>query len=249
MIGMTIATVLPRPDQSTPRFNTDLLVRVFGMDADGRPFSQKSQVKNISDRGAKLCGIEKRLKLGDVIGVQLGDQKARCKVIWATDLTPARNNEVGIRIVDGQPCPWREEREIQQAAAIAPISRIPRAAKDKRKFARQSIPIPIEIRTDVDFSAHLRTNASDITGNGCYIETLRPLPAGTKLNITFSLGSEPIHTTAIVRTSHGGVGMGIEFTGIDDATQKRLQGQVEGMAKGGGLRLSDRRITALKNGA
>jgi hypothetical protein len=50
---------------------------------------------------------------------------------------------------------------------------------------------------------------------------------GTISIITFWLNSERVHTTAIVRTCDSGVGMGIEFTGLDQATQKRLQQQVE----------------------
>ena len=40
---------------SEPRSNTDLSVRVFGIDADSRPFSENSQLRNIS--GAKLQDI------------------------------------------------------------------------------------------------------------------------------------------------------------------------------------------------
>jgi hypothetical protein len=57
-----------------------------------------------------------------------------------------------------------------------------------------------------------------------------PLPVGKLLNITFWIESERISTAAIVRSSDGGVGMGIEFTGLDDKTRERLQRQVETMA-------------------
>jgi hypothetical protein len=72
---------------------------------------------------------------------------------------------------------------------------------------------------------------ADIAGNGCYVLTLLPLPVKRKLTITFWLNSETVNTAAVVRTSHGGVGMGIEFTGLDEATQKRLQLQVESLLK------------------
>jgi hypothetical protein len=67
---------------------------------------------------------------------------------------------------------------------------------------------------------------------------MQPLPKGTNLSITFWLSSELLLTTAIVRTSTHGVGMGIEFTGIDEATQKRLQKQLESMVIGGRLALA-----------
>ena len=217
---------------SEPRFNTDLSVRVFGIDADGRPFSENSQLRNISDHGAKLQGMVIQLRPGDIIGVRLHGQKARCKVAWAINLAPVDRNEAGVRVLEGEPCPWQEEREKQEAIGTAPISRIPPAARDKRKFARHSIPFPIEIRGCGDVSFCLRTHAADITGNGCYVETTQPFPKGTNLNITFWLSSELLLTTAIVRTSTHGVGMGIEFTDIDDATQKRLQQQLESMVIG-----------------
>jgi hypothetical protein len=232
-----------------PRYNTDLSVRVFGVDADSHPFSETSQLKNISDHGARLQGIVIQLMPGDIIGVRLHAQKARCKVVWTVNLEPVDRNEAGVRVLDGEPCPWQAEREKQGAIATPPISRTPPPARDKRKYARQSIPFPIEIRGCADASLYITTHAADISGNGCYVETMQPLPKGTRLKITFWLSSEPLLTTAIVRTSTHGVGMGIEFTGIDDATQKRLQQQLESILIGGVARSSKAKVAALKHNA
>jgi hypothetical protein len=57
-----------------------------------------------------------------------------------------------------------------------------------------------------------------------------PLPVGKVLNITFWLDSERISTPAIVRSCDGGVGMGIEFTGLDEKTRERLQQRIETVA-------------------
>ena len=67
------------------------------------------------------------------------------------------------------------------------------------------------------------------------METMQPLPVKQILDITFWLNSEKIQTAAIVRTCDGGVGMGIEFIGLDESTQKQLQEQVEAMATGSAL--------------
>ena len=64
--------VLPRPEERVP---VDLDMRVWGMGADGRPFSQHARAHNISAGGALLCAIEHDLKLGDTIGVQAGERK------------------------------------------------------------------------------------------------------------------------------------------------------------------------------
>ena len=218
------------PDTAESRFHADLLIRVFGMDADGRPFSQKARARNISDHGARLSELEKRLRPGDVIGVQCGDRKARCKVIWVEDAGLAQKIEVGVKLVEGQPCPWQEERQRQRATATAPISRTAPAAKDKRKFRRVRIPFPIEIRDSRSVGSLLQAQTADIAGNGCYVETLYPLPMKTALNVSFWLNSERVQTRALVRTCDGGVGMGIEFIGLDEATQNQLQQLVETLA-------------------
>jgi hypothetical protein len=57
-----------------------------------------------------------------------------------------------------------------------------------------------------------------------------PLPAGKLLNITFWLDAERISTPAVVRSCDGGVGMGMEFTGLGDKIRERLQQQIDAMA-------------------
>ena len=43
---------------------TRLHVRVWGMDADGRPFFQNAVANNISSEGAQLLGINRPLTAG-----------------------------------------------------------------------------------------------------------------------------------------------------------------------------------------
>ena len=60
------------PEISEPRFDVDLPIRVFGMNADDCAFSQIAHTLNISKHGAKIAGLKVRLKTGDTIGVQVG---------------------------------------------------------------------------------------------------------------------------------------------------------------------------------
>ena len=62
-------------EQTEPRVRVDLPVRIWGMSAEGRPFSQTARAQNISSDGALLAGVEIQLKVGDVIGVQCEDKK------------------------------------------------------------------------------------------------------------------------------------------------------------------------------
>lgn len=212
-----------------PRLEVELPVRAFGTDTDGRPFLQNAQARNISRHGAKLSGLETQLKPGDVIEVQVGDKKARCKVIWVVDAGPAQKISVGVNLVEGQPCPWEQEM-LPTPPVAEPSARIAPSGENRRKFPRHRVPFPIEIRDPDGVGSHMGTKSADISARGCYVETLMPLPVGKVLNITFWLDSQRISTPAVIRSCDGGVGMGIDFTGLDEQTQKRLQEQIETMA-------------------
>ena len=216
-------------DKPETRLDVDLPIRVFGMGSDGRPFLHSARARNISLHGAKLAGLETQLKPGDVIGVQVGDKKARCKVIWVIDAGQAQKIEVGVNLVEGQVCPWEKE---MQAPEPAPEStpRVAPSEGDKRKFSRHRVPFPIEIRDQDGAGSHMRTKSADISARGCYIETMLPLPVGKVLSLTLWLDTERINTPGVIRSCDGGVGMGIGFTGLDKAIQERLQKRIEAMA-------------------
>ncbi|MGA9799144.1 MAG: PilZ domain-containing protein [Terriglobales bacterium] len=213
-----------------PRLDVELPIRVFGMGADGRPFLHNAQARNISHHGAKLSGLEAQLKPGDVIGVQLGDTKARCKVIWVVDAGETQRVSVGVNLVEGQPCPWDKELQPTEDQP-EPATRVAPSDEDKRRFPRHRVPFPIEIRDEDGVGSHMNTKSADISGRGCYVETMLPLPLGKVLSVSFWLDSERVSTPAVIRSCDGGVGMGIEFTGLDDPTRERLQRQIETMAE------------------
>src|SRR5271167_5281268 len=90
------------------RLDTDIPVRIWGMDADSRPFFQNAMAGNISSDGALISGINHSLKTGEVIGVQYADRKARFRVVWAIDAGPVRKIEAGLQILPQQQNPWHD---------------------------------------------------------------------------------------------------------------------------------------------
>jgi hypothetical protein len=206
------------------RIATQIPVRVWGMDAEGRPFFQNANATNISSEGALLLKINHPLKTGDVIGLQHDAKKARFKVVWLIDGGAARKIEVGVQILPNQQSPWPDLVKTEKAA-VAP-------GKNKRRFVRHKVLFPLEIGFEDARRTHMQTNATDIGGRGCYVETLVPLQLGTKVTITFWMDSEKVHTSGVVRASDGGVGMGIEFTALDNQVQERLQKHLDKLDDG-----------------
>src|SRR3974390_2727723 len=103
--------------QPESRQTADLPVRIWGMSADARPFSQPARAQNISSEGALLCGVDNELKVGDVIGIQYEDRKARCKVVWVLNAGPVKKNQVGVNLVAEQECPWKSQLPAQPLKA------------------------------------------------------------------------------------------------------------------------------------
>jgi hypothetical protein len=204
-----------------PRVDTDLPVRVWGMDSAGKPFIQHVRAKNISSQGALVSGLECELKPGDIIGIQLEQKKARCRVVWVVDAGGIQKNQVGLQLLEGQECPWHEALS-RPAVAAAPGA----SPSNRRRRARHKINFNLELR-DERTNVPLRVNATDISGNGCYIETIMPMPVGTALRVDFWMEEEHVHTTAVVRTCDPGVGMGIEFLTLTPALQDRFQALLE----------------------
>jgi hypothetical protein len=202
-----------------PRAGVDLPVRIWGMSAEGRPFSQSARARNISSDGALLTGVETELKVGEVIGLQCGDKKTRCAVNWVMSTGEIDKNQVGVKIVAAE-CPWQSYLPVDGTTPVTFSS------SNRRRYHRHKIALPLEIRDD-RAAAPFRINASDVSANGCYIESMQPLPVGTALRVDFWLDSEHIKVTAMVRTCDPGVGNGIEFTGMPPATKQRMQSHLD----------------------
>lgn len=207
---------------SAPRATLELKVRVWGMGANDQPFFQNATAQNISSTGACIYGIEPDLKVGDVIGVQYEGKKARCKVIWVVDAGALKKTQIGVQLVADQDCPWTSAlpNDMKLEERTTP------SQDNRRKFPRHRISFPLELR-DERVNTPLRVNATDISGNGCYVETVMPLAVGTAVRVDFWIDEEHLSPSAVVRTRDPGVGMGIEFTGMPEEGKKRFQVYLE----------------------
>jgi len=205
------------------RVNAELPVRVWGMDADGKPFFQNATASNLSSEGALLSKIQHPLKMGEIIGIQYGDKKARFEIMWVKAVALPKGFDAGVRALANQTIPWAEVTKKGQD--IPELTR----RSDKRRFLRHRVQFPIAISFADSHRAQMQCCATDIGGRGCYVETLVPLSVATDVIITFWVDSEKISTKGVVRTSDSGVGMGIEFTALEEQIQKRLQEYLDKM--------------------
>jgi hypothetical protein len=191
------------------------------MGSNNQPFHQNAVAQNVSATGACIAGIEQELKVGDVIGVQYEAKKARCKVIWVMEAGGLKKLQVGVQLVVDQECPWMSQLS-PEARSNLPVY----TPDNRRRFQRHKISFPLEFK-DERVNTPMRVNATDISGNGCYVETVMPLGMGTAIRVDLWMDQERLSPSAVVRTRDPGVGMGIEFTGLPEEAKKRFQAHLD----------------------
>ena len=109
-----------------------------------------------------------------------------------------------------------------QSNSMAHDTRDVSVTYDRRRFIRYKVPLGVVLREESN-DAPLYVSVSDASAGGCYVETILPLPRGTKLSIVIWLESSKLLTKGVVRTSDPGVGMGIEFLDMMPAETERLE--------------------------
>jgi len=88
------------------RVSVLLPVRVWGVDGKGSPFTQMARVRNISNSGAVLQGMLRTVKAGELLHVQVGQQKAEFQVVWTGKAGTRQQGEVGIQTIPLEPYIW-----------------------------------------------------------------------------------------------------------------------------------------------
>ena len=148
--------------------------------------------------------------------------------MWVMNTGAIKKNQVGVKLVADQDCPWK-------SLSAAPGRDVRRCfLATAGSWPRHKISFPIELR-DERVQTPMRISATDVSGNGCYVETIMPLPVGTVLRVEFYLQNERITITAVVRTCDPGVGNGIEFTGMPLDAKQHLQAYLDGIDPGMGV--------------
>jgi hypothetical protein len=79
------------------RVNMPLSVRLWGLDREGKVFSQNARTLNIATNGARLYGVTASLERGYIVGLQCGNMRARFMVVWVGEKGSPREGQIGLR--------------------------------------------------------------------------------------------------------------------------------------------------------
>jgi 6-pyruvoyl-tetrahydropterin synthase len=214
---------------------------VRGIDLDGNRFMQDTCTLDVSQRGARLDEIRCLKGPGVTIEVEYRRQKARFLVVWVGEGIEA--GQIGIRCLEPTSCLWdvalpppgpddyeHASPEAPETPTVAPTPVVPSWEGNERRQQRRH-----DIRGRIDFRAEgtevwLAGTLTDISLEGCYVETMTPLLPPEKLELAVSVTDPVLRAKGDVRTSHPNSGMGIAFTEIEAEDRERLQQLIQRLA-------------------
>jgi hypothetical protein len=103
--------------RSQSRVFVELPVKIWGMDANSRPFTQSASLRTISGRGATLQGVSVQLKPGALIDLQYQAAKAQFRVVWLGNHGTEMQGEVGVENMSADVQLWDVD-PLRCAAAV-----------------------------------------------------------------------------------------------------------------------------------
>lgn len=81
---------------------------------------------------------------------------------------------------------------------------------------------------ELSSGARFATRTTDLGTGGCFIDTTNPFPVGAKVRVAIRKGKNQFNTPGTVVYSQHGLGMGISFTGLDEAQQRAIEAWIKG---------------------
>jgi len=101
-----------------------------------------------------------------------------------------------------------------------------RPLPERRRYPRLKLRIPVEIVAETH-QAPIRTETTDISLSGCYVELLFTLPVGTKLEMSLRVNDDTLLILGSVVTNDAQVGNGIKFIKMLPEDQEQLRSYLE----------------------
>ena len=229
-------------NRTEPRVPRKLQVRVWGMDANDKPFQQTVTTLNLSRGGARLEGLSCLKGPGEVVGIQHGKEKARFKVIWIGPAGSPLRGHVGVQALEPDKHIWGADLPLPRPDhyqppkitpgedPFAPTPQTYQAQTDnRRKHERYPCSGQVEVWRPGEKAPFVGLLA-DISAGGCYVQAMSPLEEGARVEMVVTVEETTFRAQGVVCTSHPAMGMGIGFTRMSSADRRALDNIVRHFA-------------------
>jgi hypothetical protein len=98
----------PDSTECGPPSREEMTVAVYGMQGGCKPFLEHARLSHLSERGARLDGIEHHPVPGDIVGVEYKRCQATARIVWVCE-RGSLGTEIGVQLLSSEPCPWQQD--------------------------------------------------------------------------------------------------------------------------------------------
>ena len=204
---------------SGKRVHLALPVRWSYAGQEGRGAAEMACTYDIHPHGARLLGT-RQVRVGDLVVVERGRNRAVCQVVWAADPGSALHGQFSVQCVEPK-TPWDDElRQLEEQyqpvivearPSRAPIHGFDSQGANRRRRPRFEVAGQAELIEGVQ---HLRAEVHEISEYGARIAALEPLRPGADFRLTLNVLDVSLALKAQVKYMAGNLGMGVEFQEI-----------------------------------
>ncbi len=203
---------MPQNSSSRPekRIAAVFPIRLWGVDANGRPFIEASKTVNVSPSGMRLCDVPTKLGVGDVIDLNCNERKYRFRVVWIGTAGTSEAGSMGLQSLESGEWIWEELNLPAEDVDI--YSQPPES--ERRLVNRVRCFLSAEVVCE-GVGQKALAFVRDLSLGGCYVAMTFPFPVESNVSIAVRLNEQTkICVDGIVISSHPGAGMGMKFLGI-----------------------------------
>ena len=209
-----------------PRKATQVSVRIFGTDRDGKIFSENVSTVDISHSGVKLTGIRAKLQNEEIIGLTYGRNKVHFRVQWVGERNTPLDGQVGLINLTPEKPLW--DFPLPEGY-IDNFQHQETRAGDRRKSPRVRCDVSVELR--VPGASNIWGKASDLSVGGCFVEMPAPLPVNSPVEIFLWLNQTKVRLQGSVASAAPGFGIGVRFLNVNPQDRELLSGFVQVLAQ------------------
>lgn len=103
-------------------------------------------------------------------------------------------------------------------------------SEERRRSPRVAVALQVEFRIE-DTDVPLRSQTTDISMGGCYVEMPLTLEIGSKVDMLFWLVDQKVNAKGVVVTCHPQFGNGIQFTSMSFEGLSKLRHYLDSIGK------------------
>src|SRR6266446_982677 len=174
----------------------------------GDDFTAPVEVKKPSSDATALAGADYVIDLGDEFIAAAEEEKP------ASDSVTLAEADDHTHSGDEFMAAVEEEKVVGPSTAPA--------GADRRTHPRYEFTAAVEVIA-AESGARIETRVRDLSQQGCYVDTNKPLPLGTVTNVRITKGSQLFEAHARVVYSRAGKGMGLVFTASEPEQRGTLE--------------------------